>query len=749
MTTATQQLTLPITGMTCAACERNVTRALKKPAGVLDVQVNLATERALITYNPDLVGRIDLVDAITGAGYGVIDTTQSLNAADTEAQAREGEIKKQQRLVIWGAVFTIPLTILSMTRHFMHTPPFEVLMDVVPILMEDWWLYVFGVLATPVFWVVGWQYFVGAYKAVRSGTANMDVLVALGSAAAYLYGIIVLLGMVFDFTHIVGMDDYFESAAVILTLITLGKLLEARAKGRTSDAIKKLIQLQPQKALLLRDGQELEVPVSDVLIGNKLVVKAGTRVPVDGIVYEGVSSVDESMLTGESMPVDKREGATVIGGTVNLNGRLVIEAQKVGEATALAQIIRLVEQAQLSKAPIQRVADQVSAVFVPIVLVLALVTFVGWLVIGGVALPQATLNAIAVLVIACPCALGLATPTAIMVGTGRGAAMGILFKNSGALETTHKLHTIVMDKTGTITQGKPAVTDVLPAGDTQEEELLQIVASAEAGSDHPIANAITRMAQGFNLSLSPLEAFVSVDGRGVEATMDGRVVLAGSPRWLRERGIDLASVDAHIRTLQGKARTVVAVAVEGHAIGILGVADTLKEGAQEAIATLRAMGLQVVMLTGDNAQTAQAIGQAVGIETTLADVLPSDKAQEIERLQGMGRLVAMVGDGVNDAPALAQANVGIAIGTGTDIAIEASDVTLIRGDLRSVAHALKLSKATMNTIYQNLFWAFIYNLILIPVAMLGGLIPMFAAAAMAFSSFFVVTNSLRLRGRRI
>ncbi len=750
METQAQQLTLPITGMTCAACERNVARALKKPTGVLDVQVNLATERALITYDPNLVGRHDLVEAVTRAGYGVIDTTHAENAADTEAQARAAEIRKQQRLVLWGALFTVPLTVLSMTRHFMHTPPFDVLMEVVPILMEDWWLFVFGALATPVFWVLGWQYVVGGYKAVRSGTANMDVLVALGSTAAYLYGVIVLLGIVFDFTHIVGTDDYFESAAVILTLITLGKLLEARAKGRTSDAIKKLMQLQPQKAVLLRDGQEVEVAVRDVLVGNKLVVKAGMRVPVDGVVRDGVSSVDEAMLTGESMPVDKRAGDEVIGGTVNLNGRLIVEAKRVGEQTALSQIIRLVEQAQLAKAPIQRVADQVSAVFVPIVLVLAVVTFVGWLTLGGATLPQATLNAIAVLVIACPCALGLATPTAIMVGTGRGAEMGVLFKNSSALETTHKLNTLVLDKTGTLTRGKPAVTDVLPVDDTHEEAFLQLVASAEAGSEHPLARAIVAQARAFDLPTLPLETFVSVDGHGVRARLaDGRTVLAGSPRWLREEGVDLVALDAHIDTLQRKARTVVAVAVDGQAAGVLGIADTLKEGAREAVAQMRQLGLEVVMLTGDNAQTAHAIAQAAGITRTIAEVLPADKAHEVARLQAEGRRVGMVGDGVNDAPALAQADVGIAIGTGTDIAIEASDVTLIRGDLRGVADALRLSKATMQTIYQNLFWAFIYNVVLIPVAMLGGLIPMFAAAAMASSSFFVVMNSLRLRGKRL
>lgn len=738
-------ITLPITGMTCAACERNVTRALKRPEGVLEVQVNLATERAIITIDDSLATREALIQAIENAGYGVIDTTNSLTPDDTEAKAREAEIQRQRWLVIFGAVFTVPLTVLSMTRHFMHDIPF--LMDAFPFLMETYWLFIFALLATPVIVVLGKQYVVGAYKSLRNGTANMDVLVALGSLAAYGYGIVVLFGIVFNFSDVVGTDDYFESAAVILTLITLGKLLEARAKGRTSEAIKKLIQLAPQTAIVLENGRELEIPVTQLRVGDVVLVKANSRIPVDGVVKDGASSVDESMLTGESMPLEKRNGDEVIGGTLNQSGRLTIQAKRVGAETALAQIIKLVEDAQASKAPIQRVADQVSAVFVPIVLVLAVLTLLGWLFIGQVDFPQAILNAIAVLVIACPCALGLATPTAIMVGTGRGAEMGILFKNSASLETTHRLKTIVLDKTGTITEGKPSVTDVVLAPHASPMALAW-VASAESASEHPLAGAIVAYAKTQNMTFITPETFNTHDGRGVEATIDGKRVLVGSPRWISEYA-SLEPLQSSLTTLQSQAKTAIVGAIDGQVQVVIGLADTVKAGSQEAVSALKSLGLEVVMLTGDNPQTAQSIAKIVGITRFIAEVLPSDKAQTVKTLQESGQKVGMVGDGVNDAPSLAQANVGIAIGTGTDVAIEASDVTLMRGDLRSVVKAISLSKATMRTIYENLFWAFIYNLILIPVAMLGGLVPMLAAGAMAFSSFFVVTNSLRLRGKRL
>lgn len=740
---ATAKIDLPITGMTCAACERNVSRALRKPSGVLGVAVNLATEKATVTYLPGVVSRRDLITAVENAGYGVIDLSASIAPEDEEAKARQAEIDRQKRLVIIGAIFTIPLTILSMTRHFMHQIPF--IMETFPWLMNDSWLYIFGATATPVVVILGRQYIVGAYKSLRNGTANMDVLVAMGSLSAYIYGLIVLAGMIFDFSDVVGKSDYFESSAVILTLITLGKLLEARAKGRTSEAIKKLMGLTPKTATVIKNGIEVDTPIDDVLVGDMLVVKPGERIPVDAIVTEGRSSVDESMLTGESMPVNKAVSDNVIAGTINKQGRLVIEAQRVGRDTALAQIIRLVEQAQASKAPIQRVADQVSAVFVPVVIGLAIITLLGWLIIGQVEFAQAILNTIAVLVIACPCALGLATPTAIMVGTGRGAENGILFRNSEALEKTHAVRAVLLDKTGTITRGEPSVTDVIPVDGVDVSTLLQITASAEKSSEHPLADAIVARAKADNITLKDIETFEAVSGRGIDVTIAGQAVSVGSPRFIKENNVDVSLMENDIQRLQNNAKTVVLVAIDGILQGAIGIADTVKDSSAHAVAQLQSQGLEVVMLTGDNEATAQAIAREVGITRVFAEVLPADKANAVKQLQEEGRTVAMVGDGINDAPALAQADVGFAIGTGTDVAMEASDVTLISGDLQGVVTAIQLSKKTMRTIYQNLFWAFIYNLILIPVAMLGLLIPMFAAGAMAFSSFFVVTNSLKLR----
>ncbi len=753
---------LPITGMTCASCVRNVERALKKPNGVLDVNVNLATEKATVRYIPGAARRADLIKAVEAAGYGVLDLSNAESPEDAERQAREAEIHKQERLIKIGAVFTLPLFLISMARDiYMVTLPavepshnMAMASTVEPsfwnFLLWQGWPFVFFLLATPVQWIVGKQYMVGAWKSLRNGTANMDVLIAMGSLAAYLYSVVVLIGIALelfaDIPNRVGDHVYFETAAVILTLITLGKLLEARAKGKTSEAIKKLIGLAPRTAIRLVNGVEVEVPVDQIEAGDQLLVRPGERLPVDGIVIEGTSSVDESMLTGESLPVNKKVGDGVIGATINKNGRLVIEAERVGSETMLAQIIRLVEQAQGSKAPIQRVADQISAVFVPIVLVLALITFFGWMLIGQVGFTQALVNTVAVLVIACPCALGLATPTAIMVGTGRGAEMGILFKSSEALENAHRLQAIALDKTGTITRGEPAVVDIIPLNDTAQDEFVRLTASVERASEHPLGQAVVNYANAQKLTLSHPSQFENQAGRGVYGTIDGQRVDVGSPRYMTDIGIDLTPHQAQIDSLQEQARTAILTARDGQLIGIFGIADAIKSGSAEAIASLKASGIEVVMITGDNAKTAHAIASEVGIDRVLANVMPDQKVEVVKTLQEEGKRTAMVGDGINDAPALAQAHVGIAIGTGTDIAIEASDVTLVSGDLRGVTRAIQLSKATMRTIYQNLFWAFIYNIVLIPVAMLGLLVPMLAAAAMALSSVFVVSNSLRLKG---
>ncbi len=801
---AKKNLTLPILGMTCANCVATVERNLKKVDGVETANVNLSSERAAVTYDPDKATLDDLIDRVHRAGYdvamgqaslgirnlsdaadvkrlekvvngieGVIEASANLatekvsvkyvptivsqneirralrssgfdvieddsNLEDAEANARQKEINQQRRLLTIGLIFSIPLFILSMGRDMGFLPA--------AIANLPWLNYLLWALATPVQFYVGWQYYVNGFKSIRSGSANMDVLVALGSSAAYFYSIPITLGLIPGHT-------YFETSATIITLVKLGKFFEARAKGGASDAIRKLMDLRPRKAFIVRDGVEVEVNVDQVDVGDLVLVHPGEKIPVDGVVVDGRSSVDESMLTGESLPVEKQPGDEVIGGTINKLGLLKFEATRIGKETALAQIIKLVEEAQASKAPIQNLADKISAIFVPAVIGIAAITFLIWYFViplgpdSNVSLfTRALINTVAVLVIACPCAMGLATPTAVMVGTGKGAELGILIKKSESLERAGQITTVVLDKTGTITRGQPAVTKiVVNQFPGSENELLRLAASAEKGSEHPLGEALTAEANARSLSLSEPLGFKAVAGHGVQAEVDGHQVLVGNRRLMDERQIDTSSVNEAIEHLEKSANTVILVAVDGALAGVIGVADTVKEGSLEAIASLHEMGLKVAMVTGDNLRTAQAIAEQVGVDQVMAEVLPGEKASKIKDLQAQGEVVAMVGDGINDAPALAQADIGIAIGTGTDVAMASAPVVLISGDLRGVPKAIALSRRTLKTIKQNLFWAFIYNVILIPSAAIGILNPMLAAGAMSFSSVFVVTNSLRLR----
>ncbi len=741
-----QRETLAITGMTCANCAAAIQRTLqKKVPGVVEATVNYATEKAIVEYLPEQVNREILTQAIEGIGYGVVEVRMR---EDSEGKAREAEIRAES-LKLWiGVIFSAPLFLLAMTRDFgllgawAHQPWVNVLM---------------ALLAAPVQFYVGWGFYVGAYKSLRNGIANMDVLIAMGSSAAYFYSLPVTIALGLG-SQALGTHVYYETAAVIITLIKLGKLLEARAKGKTSAAIKKLMGLAPETARLVKEGQEIDVPLEEVVVNDQIIVRPGERIPVDGIIIHGKSSLDESMLTGESLPVDKQPGDEVIGGSINKQGRLQFEARRVGAETALAQIIRLVEEAQGSRAPIQRLADRVAAVFVPIVILIAAGTFLIWWLVLSAGFTAAMIRMVAVLVIACPCALGLATPTAIMVATGRGAQKGILFKNSQALERAHSLKTIVLDKTGTLTLGQPSVTDIQTSDPGAGDWLLGLAASAESGSEHPLGEAIVRAARERDLPVGSPQEFEAQSGEGVLARVENQKVLLGNLRMMNQHRVDLNGLEEEAGRLQSQAKTVIWVALEDKAVGLIGVADTLKPGAREAVAEMRQLGLTVAMLTGDNQATAQAIAREVGIERLVAEVLPGEKAVQIERLQQEREgLVAMVGDGINDAPALAQADVGIAIGTGTDVAMETADVTLMRGDLRSVPQAIALSQATLRTIKQNLFWAFFYNVILIPIAagvlypfealpvLLRSLHPIMAAFAMAFSSITVVTNSLRLR----
>ncbi len=717
-----EKITLSITGMTCAACVARVEKALQKVPGVTNATVNLTTERAVVELAGEVSAK-DLIAAIEEIGYHARELQDT--TADREQAEREQEIRRQVRLLVFAAVFTLPLFVANMILM-----PLGIHSN---LLMNP--LAQLG-LATAVQVVAGGQFYRRAWLNLRHGSANMDVLVAMGTTAAYGFSVASAF-------WIGGDHNYYEAAGVILTLIILGKLLEAIAKGRTSEAIKKLMGLQPRTARVLRAGQEVDVPVEEVRTGDLLAVRPGERIPVDGEVVSGQSAVDESMLTGESLPVDKNPGDAVTGATINKNGALVVRATKIGSETALAQIIKMVEDAQGSKAPIQRLADVIANYFVPAVMGIALVVFAGWWALAGDW--QGGLQAaIAVLVIACPCALGLATPTAVMVGTGKGAEHGILFKGGEYLEKAHRIQTVVLDKTGTITRGEPELTDVIALG-LPETDLLRLAAAAEAPSEHPLGQAVVRGARQRRLDLPVCTDFSAVPGLGLTARVEGRRVLVGNRRLMRDQGIDQATAAAAMAALEGEGKTAMLVAVDGALAGVVAVADTIKPTSREAIAELRGMGIEVIMLTGDNQRTAEAIARQVSVDRVLAEVLPEDKATHVQKVKADGKVVAMVGDGINDAPALATADLGLAIGTGTDVAMEAASVTLMSGDLKGIPAAIRLSRETMATIRQNLFWAFIYNLIGIPVAALGLLNPMLAGGAMAFSSVSVVSNSLLLK----
>lgn len=749
-------LTLPISGMTCAACVRHVENALHAVPGVLNAIVNLATERATVELVPGAVTITELKRAVQDAGYDVLDTRgETIELVDRERALREQERQREWRDLIIGVGFTTPLFVLTMTRDLAHTLMWHSVLDgLLGWQYLDWLLFA---LATPVQLYVGRSYHRGAWKSLRARAPNMDTLISIGTNAAYWFSVLVLIAKLFGSS--LAAHTYFESAAVIITLVKVGKYLEARAKGQTSEAIKNLMKLQPQIARVEREGQEIEIPAEQVRVGDVVVVRPGEKIPVDGVIIAGGSSVDESMLTGESLPVEKHIGDKVVGATLNQSGAFKFEARQVGKATVLAQIIQLVEAAQGSKAPIQRLADRIAAVFVPIVISIAIVTFVLWLVIGG-SFTHAFVNFVAVLIIACPCALGLATPTAIMVGTGKGAENGVLIRSGSALEIAHKVTAIVLDKTGTLTQGAPAVTDVIadgrwPMADSDwhhESELVRLVASAEKPSEHPLGQAIVKYAQARGIALSEPTEFSALAGHGVCARVDGHQVLIGNAKLMSDARIALNGLATRADELADEGKTMIFVALDGRAAGLIALADTLKPNARAAVAALKNLGLGVYILTGDHPRVAAAIARQVGVDDFFAQVLPGQKADQIKELQARGEIVAMVGDGINDAPALAQADLGMAIGTGTDVAMHAADITLLAGDLRGVVTALALSQQTLRTIKGNLFWAFFYNVLGIPIAagvlypFLGLLLnPMIAAAAMAFSSVFVVTNSLRLR----
>jgi len=754
-----EQATIPVSGISCASCVATIERALQATPGVISASVNFATNAATVHYSPAMVSVADLRHAIREAGYEPLEVAADIPLVDRERAAREQEIRTLRRKFAAGAILTAPVVVGAM--H--HWLPWA------PAILQSFWAQL--ALSTPVQFWVGAQFYRGAWAALRHRTSDMNTLIAVGTSAAYFYSLVMTLVPDFFAARGIRPAVYFETAAVIITLILLGRMLEATARGRTSEAIRRLVGLQAKTARILAGGEERDIPVEDVRIGDLVVVRPGEKIPTDGVVREGASAVDESMLTGESLPVEKRPGDPVIGATLNKTGTFRFEATKVGKDTVLAQIIRLVEEAQGSKAPIQRLADTVASIFVPTVIGIAVVTFLVWLAVGPApAFLFAMLNFVAVLIIACPCALGLATPTAIMVGTGKGAEQGILIKSGESLETAHRIEIVILDKTGTLTKGQPEVTDIVVAAPSHEpaivsadpnlqppspdpqRELLRLAASLERGSEHPLGEAIVARARAEGLALSETEDFQAVPGHGVRGRVEGRQVLFGNAKFQENAGVALGTLRAQAEALAAQGKTPMFLAVDGLAAGIIAVADTLKEHSAEAVRALRRLGIEVIMLTGDNPRTAKAIADLAGIDRVRAEVLPHEKAAEVKRLQAEGKRVAMVGDGINDAPALAQADVGIAIGTGTDVAMEAADITLMRGDLRGVVTAIELSRRTMRTIKQNLFWAFIYNILGIPIAAgvlypIAGILldPMVASATMALSSVSVVSNSLRLR----
>ena len=744
---ATKKSIFPVGGMTCASCVARVEKALASVPGVISASVNLASEKATVEY---LEGTklADLRQVVRDAGYELGPEVQALEGAITAAQRETQALRN--RLII-AAILALSIMVLGQGPSFAGKP------------------YLMWALATPVQFWAGWRFYRGAWGALKHRTSDMNTLVAVGTSAAYFYSMVAVISPGLFASAEIELGLYFDTSVMIITIILLGRFLEARARGQTSEAIKKLIGMQPKTALVIREGVEREIPVEDVLVGDLILVHPGERLPVDGVVRQGYSSIDESMITGESIPAEKNVGDEVIGATINKTGSLQVEATKVGKDTTLAHIIRMVEEAQGSKAPIQRFADVVASYFVPTVIGIAIITFVVWYFVGpSPALTFAILNFVAVLIIACPCAMGLATPTAIMVGTGKGAEHGILIRSAEALERAHRVNTVLLDKTGTLTRGELAVTDIVTASSSSREEVLRLAASAEHNSEHPLGQAVVKAALEKKLELSPPSNFNAIPGHGVEALVEGKKLLLGNLRLMKERGLSLNEMEEEASKLFEAGKTVMFLGLDSQVVGIIAVADTLKPNTREVLEILRKMGIETVMLTGDNRRTAEAVAREASIGRVLAEVLPEHKAQEVKKLQEEKEVVAMVGDGINDAPALAQADVGIAIGTGTDIAMETGDITLISGDLMGVVTAISLSKRTMRTIKQNLFWAFAYNTALIPVAAgvlyfvfrstgvppglhfilgsYGFLNPILAAAAMAASSITVVSNSLRLRG---